>query len=116
MSKQINMDNIKQQLIELLADFLDSENFEFEQALAGVKDPQERENTDLHIKMADAAFAVYRNSVVSAATHNHNSSSAAPELLEAAKDVGVLLFSLDNVPVDHPAYQRLKEAIRKAQP
>lgn len=39
-----------------------------------------------------------------------------PELLEAAKDVCGLLFSLDNVPDDHPAYQRLKEAIKKAQP
>lgn len=42
--------------------------------------------------------------------------AAAPELLEAAKDVCGLLFSLDNVPDDHPAYQRLKEAIKKAQP
>jgi hypothetical protein len=40
--------------------------------------------------------------------------AAAPELLEAAKDVCGLLFSLDNVPDDHPAYQRLKEAINKA--
>jgi len=38
-----------------------------------------------------------------------------PELLEAAKDVCGLLFSLDNVPDDHPAYQRLKEAIKKAE-
>lgn len=58
------MDNIKQQLIELLAEFLDSEGFELEQALAGVKDPKEREKTELHIKMAEAAFAVYRDSVV----------------------------------------------------
>lgn len=42
--------------------------------------------------------------------------TAAPELLEAAKDVCGLLFLLDNVPDDHPAYQRLKEAIKKAQP
>ncbi len=60
----IKMDNIKQQLIELLADFLDSEGFVLEQALAGVKDPKEREKTELHIKMAEAAFAVYRDSVV----------------------------------------------------
>ena len=58
------MENIKQALIELIADFLDSETIEFEQALAGVKDPQERTETDLHIRMAEAAFAVYRNSVV----------------------------------------------------
>jgi hypothetical protein len=43
-------------------------------------------------------------------------SSAAPELLQAAKDVCGLLFSLDNVPDDHPTYQALKEAIKKAQP
>lgn len=42
--------------------------------------------------------------------------AAAPELLEAAKDVCGLLFSLDNVDENHPAYQRLKEAIKKAQP
>lgn len=58
------MDIIKQALIELIADFLDNENIELEQYLAGVKDPKERTETDLHIKMAEAAFEVYRNSVV----------------------------------------------------
>ena len=42
--------------------------------------------------------------------------AAAPDLLEAAKDVCSLLFSLENVDNEHPAYKALKEAIKKAQP
>ena len=59
------MGNIKQALIELIADFLDSEGLQFEECLSSVKDPQPREETDLHIRMADAAFEVYANTVVS---------------------------------------------------
>lgn len=40
--------------------------------------------------------------------------AAAPDLLEAAKNVCGLLFSLENVPDDHPAYQALKVVIAKA--
>lgn len=59
------MDNIKQALIELIADFLDSEEVEFWQEMEQVKDPKTREETELHIRMAEAAFKVYSETVVS---------------------------------------------------
>lgn len=59
------MDNIKQALIELIADFLDREDVQFEEAISGVKDPKPREETSLHIYMAEAAFEVYAKTVVS---------------------------------------------------
>ena len=58
------MENIKQSLIEAIADFLDREDIKFEEALSGLKDPVERENSELHIKMAEAAFSVYIESLV----------------------------------------------------
>ena len=59
------MENIKQALIELIADFLDRDEVEIDQAIAGIRDPQEREETELHLRMAEAAFQVYMKSVVS---------------------------------------------------
>lgn len=58
------MDNIKQSLIELIAEFLDREDVQFEEALSGVKDPKPREETELHIQMAEAAFEVYAKTVI----------------------------------------------------
>lgn len=57
------MENIKQALIELIADFLDSEEVELMQCMARVKDPHNREETELHIRMAEAAFKVYIETV-----------------------------------------------------
>lgn len=57
------MENIKQSLIELIADFLDTEEVKLHEALAGVIDPQAREETDLHIRMAEAAFKIYKSTM-----------------------------------------------------
>lgn len=57
------MENIEQLLIEAIAEFLDSEYVNFEEQVAGVKDRAPREDTDLHIRMAAAAMAVYRETV-----------------------------------------------------
>jgi len=61
--KEAMMDNIKQNLIELMADFLDSEEMKLNEAIGLIKDPVKREKSELHIRMADAAFQAYKDTV-----------------------------------------------------
>ena len=55
--------NLEQNLIELMADLLDSQNHQIEEATAGVKDPMPREQSELHIHMAKAALLEYAKTV-----------------------------------------------------
>ena len=51
-------DNLRQDLLETMADWIDSDTVSFEEIFLGVHgDPNEDE--ELHIKMADAAMKVY---------------------------------------------------------
>lgn len=63
-SKATMLENIEQDLIELIADYLDSESLQFDQAIALVKDPIPREKSELHIRMAKAAFLEYKKTIV----------------------------------------------------
>ena len=58
------LENIEQNLIEMMADYLDSESLILDQAIALVKDPIPREKSELHIRMAKAAFAEYKKTIV----------------------------------------------------
>lgn len=53
------MGNIKQSLVELIADWLDSERIKFEMDCEKISEPQARETSDLHIKMAEAAMVAF---------------------------------------------------------
>lgn len=64
MSQETMFENTEQCLLELLADFLDSETVRIDEVLAGIKDPIGSGETDLHIRMAKAAMQVYRETVV----------------------------------------------------
>lgn len=55
--------NLQQGLQEVIGDYLDSESHLIDEAIGGFKDPVERENSDLHIRMAKAAVEVYLNTV-----------------------------------------------------
>ena len=54
-------ENIKQLLIEIIADFLDRDDVKLEEIMNCMVDPQIREISDLHINMAEAAMAVYQD-------------------------------------------------------
>jgi hypothetical protein len=58
------LENIKQNLIEIMADYLDSESLKLNEAIALVKDPRPREESELHIRMAEAAFIEYKKTVI----------------------------------------------------
>ncbi len=58
------MENLKQALIENIADILDSEDVQREEILNGISDPVKREKSELHIRMAEAAFAEYKRTCV----------------------------------------------------
>lgn len=56
-------DNIEQILNETMADFLDSKAVQFEELNNGLKDPVPRDQSELHIRMAKAAFQEYKNTI-----------------------------------------------------
>ena len=63
-AKTAMLENIEQNLIELMADYLDSPILQLYQAIALVKDPVPREESELHIRMAKAAFLEYKKTIV----------------------------------------------------
>ena len=65
-AKAAMLENIEQNLIELMAEYLDSESLQLDQAIALVKDPVTREESELHIRMAKAAFLEYKKTIVDA--------------------------------------------------
>lgn len=58
------MEDIKQALIELIADFLDSELIKDKEFFENVKDPIERDKSELHIRMAELAFNEYKKTII----------------------------------------------------
>lgn len=60
----MDLSNLKQNLIETIGDWLDSESVVFEQNVRGFNDPLPREQSDLHIKMAEAAMKAYAENIV----------------------------------------------------
>ena len=63
-AKEAMLDNIQQNLIELMADFLDSESVKLDEAIACISDPIPKEESELHIRMANAAFQAYKETVI----------------------------------------------------
>jgi len=63
-AKEAMFENMEQSLLELIADWLDSEEQQLNQFIALVQDPVSHEDTELHIRMAKAAMEVYKSTVV----------------------------------------------------
>lgn len=57
------LENIKQNLIEIMADYLDGESLQLDEAIALLVDPVPREISELHIRMANAAFEEYKKTM-----------------------------------------------------
>lgn len=55
--------NIRENIIELIADYLDSEIHLIEETISGFKDPEPVDKTVLHIRMGNAAFNEYFHTV-----------------------------------------------------
>jgi hypothetical protein len=56
--------NIEQMLLENIADFLDSEEIMIQETINGLKDPEPREKTELHIRMAKVAMQEYKSTML----------------------------------------------------
>ena len=52
--KKLLFENMEQRLLEMFADYLDSEELQIDKAIAQLKDPVVREESELHIRMAKA--------------------------------------------------------------
>ena len=76
-AKEAMIDNIKQELIELIADFLDNESVKLDESLAGIADPVPRDESELHIRMANAAFNEYKKTMINQQNINSNENSNA---------------------------------------
>jgi len=55
--------DIEHTLIELIADVLDEDSIVINEELARIKDPVNREESELHIRMAKAAMLEYRKTM-----------------------------------------------------
>ena len=71
-AKEAMIDNIKQELIELIADFLDNESVKLDEAIACISDPVPKEESELHIRMANAAFNEYKKTMINQQNINSN--------------------------------------------
>ena len=60
---EVNRDNLLQDLIEVMADWVDSEDVMFEQIHGEFYEPEERDESELHIRMARAAMNEYLKTV-----------------------------------------------------
>jgi hypothetical protein len=59
------LDNIQQNLIDIMADYLESDSLKLDEMIALIKDPVKSDESELHIRMANAAFEEYKKTVVS---------------------------------------------------
>jgi len=57
------MEDLRQKLTEGIAEILDSETVQIEEILNNVSDPVKREDSELHIRMANAALNEYKRTV-----------------------------------------------------
>ena len=62
------MENVEQSLIEKMADFLDDPSLATDLYLAKLKEPEPREKSELHIRMAKAAFSEYKKTMLNEGT------------------------------------------------
>lgn len=53
------MENLKQQLLEHIAELLNDKEFELDMILQNCKDPELPHKSNLHLLMADASFKVF---------------------------------------------------------
>ena len=67
-NQKILMENVKQSLIEKMADFLDDPSLATDLYLAKLKEHKPREKSELHIRMAKAAFFEFKNTIITDGT------------------------------------------------
>lgn len=61
---KLGLESVRQSLIEAMADFLDADDMVMNEAYGDFKDPVKREESELHIRMADAALNAYSDTVL----------------------------------------------------
>lgn len=64
--RQLLFENMEQQLLEMLGDYLDSQELQIDKAISQLKDPVKREDSELHIRMAKAAVDEVKKTFIDA--------------------------------------------------
>ena len=57
---------MEQRLLEMLGDYFDSEELKIDKAIAQIKDPINREDSELHMRMAKAAVDEVKKTFIDA--------------------------------------------------
>lgn len=58
------LENVEQRLLEAIADLLDEESILIDESISGAYDPVNREESELHIRMAKAAMVEYKKTMI----------------------------------------------------
>ena len=64
--RQLLFENMEQQLLEMLGDYLDGQELQIDKEIAQLKDPVKREDSELHIRMAKAAVDEVKKTFIDA--------------------------------------------------
>ena len=64
--KQLLFENMEQRILEMFSDYLDSEELQIDKAIARLKDPIVKEESELHIRMAKAAVDEVKKTFIDA--------------------------------------------------
>ena len=59
-AKKAMLENLHQNLLELMADFLSNDSTKLDMAIAEIEEIDQSNESELHIRMADAALSVFR--------------------------------------------------------
>lgn len=62
-ARKAMIEDVEQRLTETIGDFLDSEETQLTEAIGLFCDPVDREETELHIRMAKAAMIEYEKTI-----------------------------------------------------
>lgn len=97
---------ITQSILEHCADLLDEVGVKFNELRLGISDPEKRENSELHIRMADAAWREYAKTMFNESdkTQIQKLEEDKAELLEALEKI----FNISNKPYRNTRNEELE--------
>lgn len=85
---KLGLESVRQSLIEAMADFLDTDDMVMNEAYGNFKDPVKREESELHIRMADAALNAYSDTVLPQFAQQQTDKLYTREDMEKSFDAG----------------------------
>lgn len=95
---------IRQNILEHCANLLDDENIIYHQRNLGISDPIDREESELHIRMADAAYREYEKTMYPDAVPDRED-----EVREALEEARTVIARMKRSILVHPDHEEGSE-------